>query len=152
MASTRELALSEAIRRLAEQQASINQARATAGTVLAAATISTSFLADVALDTQVGLPWRGWAAVICLGLTVLCCFGALWPRKLSTTIDATTLIDDDRWAQLDDDRAAEHLSRFLGKRANAHEGKIDLAWQFVCWAMIATGVSIALWCILIADR
>lgn len=74
------LAYREAKRRLEDQERSVVELRSHAGTLIAAAAITTSFFGSQAL-TGPGVNAAGWVAIGCfmsLGFTVLL---VLWPRR-----------------------------------------------------------------------
>jgi hypothetical protein len=75
------LAYDESVRALEHQERSVDELRSRAGTLLAAASLTTSFLAAAALPKGEAWDWPVWVALGFFALGVVLCLFVLWPRK-----------------------------------------------------------------------
>ena len=74
------LAFSESVRDLEHQERSVDELRTRAGTLLAASSITTSFLAAAALPNDKPWEWLVWVALIAFAVGIGLCIWVLWPR------------------------------------------------------------------------
>ena len=143
--------LDEARRRLGSQDSSIASARSAAGTVLSAAAIGSSFLASEALADHVGVPWLGWIGLASLTMSILCCLRVLLGAVLRISTVAAVYAEES-WQALDDDQATAELARILSNRATENDLKIKPLWRWLSAGILATGVSLVAWLLLIGLR
>jgi hypothetical protein len=78
-AQVAQLAYETSLRALTQQEASLNEIRSRAGTLLAASSIVASFLGGQAL-TNHSVGWLGVVALIAFGVSILACLWVLLPK------------------------------------------------------------------------
>jgi hypothetical protein len=110
--------LEEARRAINTQVESLNELRGRTGLLLAAATVTGSFLGSLAANHRVDFGPAGIAAVFFFGVAVLCCLNVLRARFSAwTTVTSPKVLAED-W--LDVDRPDESLHRFLAESLEDH--------------------------------
>ena len=108
------LALEEARRALTYQAGSVDELRSRTGLLLAAASVTGSFLGSAAAD-QGHLGWLGVLAVAAFAAAVSACLYILWPREWTFVTSPGTLLED--W--VDQDREQD-VRRFLAESLEGH--------------------------------
>lgn len=134
VAPNADLALDEVRRGLAEQNAALESLRNRA----------VGLLAVVSLAAGLGVPRADGAGRVVLTAVVLLLLGAigyvLAPRKFSTTVRASVVLDDPGW-RLPKGEAVVHVVRYLGDSFDANEKTLGhLNWCFLA-GMVLTGVA-----------
>lgn len=110
--------LGEARRAITFQAASLDELRARTGLLLAAASVSASFLGAATAKGGGDLGFCGGAALIAFVIAIGCCIWVLMPRRDGWTFitSPTTLKND--W--IDTQRPAESMRLFLATALEAH--------------------------------
>jgi hypothetical protein len=117
-AATEKIVYEESVRLLASQESNLAGLRARAGTLLAAASLVTAFLAPPALEANRNLATvrvfdgLAWAATGCFVGLVIVSLAVLWPYKWTFGHDAHKLMDDllDTDPPADEETLLRHLS------------------------------------------
>ena len=151
MADLGPIALAEAIRRNAEQQATLSATRSAASTILTASTIGSAFLAGVALDGRGNVTPVAWVALILTAATAILAMLTLLPSNIGVWASPEILAVP-VWSAHDDNAAALHLARYVSERSDANVERLDLRWRLVMSAGATTTASIILWIIAIATK
>lgn len=129
-----ELAYHEGVRALEHQERSLDELRSRAGTLLAAASLATSFLGAAALPKGAPWNWPVYLAVVAFAGSIVLCLIVLWPRKTWWFVnDPAKLIGD--YVEDDPPASAAAMHRDLALHASTHHKdntrKIDrLVWAF----------------------
>lgn len=129
--------LEEARRAISTQVASLDELRARTGLLLAAATLTGSFLGSLAADHPDDFgPW-GIAAMVAFAVAVFCCLNVLRARFSAwTTVTSPKVLAAD-W--LDVDRPEESMHRFLAEKLEEHyEGNKKETDKLFIWFQRAT--------------
>ncbi|HEX4344109.1 MAG TPA: hypothetical protein VHZ31_00965 [Solirubrobacteraceae bacterium] len=144
-AELEELAYQAALNALASQERALTELRQRAGTVLAAAPISGSFLGAQAL-TRHGLHVLAVLALIALAASVLLSLLVLLPRKqMVFSIDAPTLYTE-LFAHADDPlEVHRRLAYWLQSFHVSNESRIDALVHRFELAVVALALEIVLW-------
>lgn len=108
------VALDEAKRALTYQAGSVDELRSRTGLLLAATSVTGSFLGSGAAD-QGHLGWLGVLAIAAFVAAVGACLYILWPRKWTFVTSPRTLLED--W--VDQDREQD-VRRFLAESLEGH--------------------------------
>jgi hypothetical protein len=152
--STYALAYEEALRGVVQQQAVLADVRGRAGTMLGAASISTSFLGGIALQDQelTALSWLAIGAFVAVGLLTI---SILLPRRGWTfRMSARKLIKD--YVEAEDPAELPEMYRDLALHLEHHfDGNQRLLGQLFWLLRIASTLlvgEIVLWLVLLARR
>jgi hypothetical protein len=148
-AELEELAYQAAVAALASQERALIELRQRAGTVLAAAPISGSFLGAQAL-TRHGLHLLAVLALITLAGSVLLSLLVLLPRKLIFSIDAPTLYIELYSHAGDPLEVHRRLAYWLQSFHLSNESKIDVLVRRFELAVVALALEITLWALELA--
>jgi hypothetical protein len=135
-----ELALSEAIRALDEQQAQLGSARSLAGLLvgtigIVAGTLATAVFRDLGSGCSTALAILG---VVALALAGTAAAGALWPVKWSWTTNGQQILG---WKN---EQPARRLAGYLSTYATEHEPKLKRIWLVLRGGIVATALAIVL--------
>jgi hypothetical protein len=138
--------LAEARRAIGVQVAALDELRARTGLLLAAASLSGSFLGAAAAKNGTRLGLVGGVAVVAFGLGVGSCIRVLWPKNRGWTFvnSPGQLIAD--WIQIE--RLEESMAVFLAEKMEGHfkknKGRLDRLYQWFQVAAISVGASVIL--------
>jgi hypothetical protein len=144
-----ELAYAEAVRAVTDQESSLSDIRARAGTVFATGGISSSFLAGAAFQHYRGVPWPALVALL-LGLaSFACALVALWPRTW-LFVNKPDELANDEWAALEDDAALRLAATYIADNLKTNDTTLTLLWKVVEAGMGMLGASIVFWFIALA--
>lgn len=110
--------LAEARRAITFQAASLDELRSRTGLLLAAASVSASFLGAATAKNGEGLGFCGGAALVAFVIAIGCCIWVLMPRRDGWTFitSPTTLKKD--W--IDTERPTESMKLFLATALEKH--------------------------------
>jgi hypothetical protein len=133
------IAYEETVRGLTAQAGVLDNLRTRAGTLIAVASLVTSFLGGQALakpSFRAGAlerqPLEGWAivAIVAFVLVAVAAIVVLWPRRWNFTMSAAVLLTDE-WRALSSDEAKEHLAAYHEENYESNRGQLDmLFWAF----------------------
>lgn len=134
-----ELALDEARRALTYQAGAVDELRARTGLLLAAASLSASFLGPAGAD-EGDLGTCGILALLAFMVAVGTSLFILWPRTWTFVTSPTTLLED--WA---DHEREEDVRRFLAERLEGHYDGNEKEWKRLmkCFQLAAFSVGAA---------
>lgn len=138
--------LGEARRAISVQVAALDELRARTGVLLAAASISGSFLGAAAADNGAILGLAGGVAIIAFVLGVGSCMRVLWPKNKGWTFvnSPGQLIAD--W--IDTSRPEESMQVFLAETMEGHfkknKARLDHLYLWFQAAAISVGTSVIL--------
>lgn len=139
-----------ALRSLDQQERELGELRSRTNTLLAAATLISSFLGAAAIREHDGLNTLAILALVALVTTGALSLYVLWPRELRFAIDARRTYDD--LYPLLDDHAEAQLRVAYGARDRYLRNKttvdqLALAFQI---AAVVLGVQTVLWALALA--
>jgi hypothetical protein len=157
---TERIAYDESVRLLASQAESLSGLRARAGTLLAAASLATGFLAPAALEVRDPIT-RGvvrefdtlaWLATGAFGLVVVAALVVLWPYKWTFGHSAHGLMDHllDATPPANEATVLRHLSYYNEENHTANKktlARLHIVFEVGCLLLAA---EIALWIAAIA--
>lgn len=138
--------LAEARRAISVQVAALDELRARTGLLLAAASLSGSFLGAAAADSGAKLGFVGGVAVISFALGVGSCIRVLWPKNKGWTFvnSPSQLIAD--WVTIQ--RPEQSMQLFLAEKIEGHfkknKGRLDRLYEWFQVAAISVGASVIL--------
>jgi hypothetical protein len=141
VSDTMKLALELSRSAVQDQAARLSDLRTRAGTLLAAASISGSFLGVThgTLDTVAVL------ALIAYLVSVSAAIYTLMPHKLSTEFRGTVLLEVSREAEATDEEAYEAAVGWLEVTRGQNAGVLDDLTRWYVAAAVALGVEVVLW-------
>jgi hypothetical protein len=139
------LAYDEAIRSLTKQEDRLDELRSRTGTLVAAASIATSFLGAAALDKVVD--WRDYTALALFGVTIALSLFVLFPLPWwEFSIDAKTFLriveNSNRPTLVEIHR---HVTEMAGKAVRHNEEKLVLVFIAFEAAAAALLIEIVFW-------
>lgn len=138
--------LAEARRAISVQVAALDELRARTGLLLAAASLSGSFLGAAAAGSGTKLEFVGGVAVIAFASGVGSCIRVLWPKSKGWTFvnSPGQLIAD--WIKIQ--RPEQSMQLFLAEKMEGHFGKnktrLDRLYVWFQVAAISVGASVIL--------
>ncbi|HEY6549837.1 MAG TPA: hypothetical protein VIY71_01410 [Solirubrobacterales bacterium] len=136
--------LVEARRAISVQVAALDELRARTGLLLAAASLSGSFLGSAAANRGVSVDFWGGAAVIAFVIGVGSCIKVLWPKNKGWTFVTSPKILIADWVEID--RPDESLPIFLAEKLEAHfdknKARLDGLYEWFQAAAISVGASV----------
>ncbi|HET7590382.1 MAG TPA: hypothetical protein VFK14_09425 [Solirubrobacterales bacterium] len=138
--------LTEARRAIGVQVAALDELRARTGLLLAAASLSGSFLGAAAAKHQSSLGVVGVIAIVAFGLGVGSCIRVLWPKNRGWTFvnSPSQLIAD--WVEID--RQEESMPVFLAEKMEGHfkknKRRLDRLYLWFQAAAVSVGASVIL--------
>jgi hypothetical protein len=141
VSDTMKLALELSRSAVQDQADRLSDLRTRAGTLLAAASISGSFLGVThgTLDTVAIL------ALVAYLVSVGAAIYTLLPHKLSTEFRGTVLLRDSRKVEATDEEAYESAVRWLEVTRGENAGVLDDLTRWYVVAAVALGVEVVLW-------
>jgi hypothetical protein len=138
--------LAEARRAIGVQVAALDELRARTGLLLAAASLSGSFLGGAAAKSGTELGFVGGVAVIAFCLGVGSCIRVLWPKNEGWTFvnSPGQLIAD--WIKIQ--RPEQSMQLFLAEKMEGHfkknKTRLDRLYEWFQVAAISVGASVIL--------
>jgi hypothetical protein len=137
-----------AVRALDLQERAIEQLRARTGTLLAATSLTASFLGAQAINRTNGLETFGVLALLSLVISTVGCIYVLLPKSgfvfgLNAPVMYETLFE---FAE-DDDEVRRRLVYWLELFWSDNQSKIDSLGRFYAGAAIASMFQLLLWCV-----
>lgn len=138
----------ESRRAIEVQAASLDELRSRTGLLLAAASLTASFLA--AQTTSRGdLGTLGGAALASFALAVGACIYVLWPRKDGWTFVLSAKVLGEDWIDHEREDGVAAMQRFIAEKLEAHydrnQDKLDALFRWFQIAAVATGAEVILW-------
>jgi hypothetical protein len=138
--------LAEARRAIGVQVAALDELRSRTGLLLAAASLSGSFLGAAAANSGTSLGFMGLLAVIAFVLGVGSCIKVLWPKNEGWTFvnSPGQLISD--W--IETERPGESMQLFLARAMEGHfkknKKRLDALYPWFQAAAFSVGASVIL--------
>jgi hypothetical protein len=143
------LAYEEARSSVSSQISTLDGLRARAGTLLAAASLVTSFLGGQALTKPAlehGLVVRGeigaegWVAIGFFILVAMLTLGILWPYQWRFDMGATTILTGS-----DFDETQRDLAKYHEQNYDLNKAKLDRLFWFFRWACVFLAAETVAW-------
>jgi hypothetical protein len=138
------------LRTLSQQESSLNELRARTGTLIAAASVVTSFLGSAAIARD-GLDAWSVAALVAF---VACISFATWvllPKKLVFSVRGSALFEDEIRADVFEIRETHRrLAYWLDGYHAENEPKVARLSVFYRWATAALLGEVIFWCVQLA--
>ena len=149
------VAYDEARKAVEAQAATLDSVQTRAGTLLAAASLVTSFFGTQALGTptitaglrvaRASFGVLGWAAVLAFiavtGLTI----AALWPREWKLDMRPGPILDATRGSDIDERDGKAQLAAYWDDNYEFNKLRLDQILNCYQWACIALGVEVVAW-------
>jgi hypothetical protein len=134
--------LTEARRAISTQVASLDELRGRTGLLLAAATVTGSFLGSLASDHPGDFGCAGIGAVVAFAAAVLCCLNVLRTRFSAWTVVTSPKVLAQDW--LDIDRGDASMQRFLAESLEDHyeANKVQIDRLFIWFSAAAFSVGL----------
>ena len=149
------VAYDEARKAVEAQAATLDSVQARAGTLLAAASLVTSFFGAQALGTPtvtVGLKVArassgvlGWAAIVAFVAVTVLTVAALWPREWKLDMSPIPILDATRNTDIDELDGKAQLARFWDANYTFNKLRLDQVLNCYQWACVALGVEVVAW-------
>lgn len=140
------IAAAEAIRAIDGQQENLDNLRARVGILLSAATIATSFLGGIALDSGRSLTVPGYVAVVLFIAHLACGMFLLWPRGWRFQTSAQYMVDD--WIDsrnYDEDKFRRRLIYWADRHVGTNGKRLNRLWGWYAAAIVLLGAEIVAW-------
>jgi len=146
------LAFSESVRDLEHQERSVDELRSRAGTLLAASSIATSFLAAAALPKDKPWDWPVWVALAAFAIGIGLCIWVLWPRDDWVFVnDASKVIGG--YVEGDPPASIAEIHKGLAQDNNRHSNenaeKLKLLYRGFASAAFLLFVQVIAWLIVL---
>lgn len=147
-----ELSYDAAVRALDLQERAVEQLRARTGTLLAASSLTASFLGAQALQRGNGLGVLGAAALISLACSVSLCVYVLLPKKgFKFSVNATTLYEELFEFADDEGEVRRRLAYWLEDFWAQNQDKIDDLGSYFFGAAVALMLQLVFWTWMLID-
>jgi hypothetical protein len=146
-----EIPYAEAVRSIELQARGLDELRSRTGVLLAASSVTTSFLGAASLDES-GFDTLAALAMIAFAVSVGVCLAILWPKSdWRFALGARTMLEDwDRGSYPD----SKSMRRFVAEKHHdnwkSNKAKLDAYYAHFRWAVIALGVAVLLWLVKLA--
>ena len=138
----------EAKRGIAVQTATLDELRSRTGLLLAAASVTASFLAAQAAEDP-GIGCLGVLAIVAFAVAVGACLYVLWPRKDGWVFVVSPKILAEDWIDTEREGGTRAMQRFVALKLEEHHDrnklKLDRLFRAFQLAAIATGAEVILW-------
>jgi hypothetical protein len=138
--------LAEARRAISVQVAALDELRSRTGLLLAAASLSGSFLGSATASSGVSVDFWGGAAIIAFAFGVGSCIKVLWPKNKGWTFVTSSKQLTADWVKID--RPDESMQLFLAEKLEGHfdrnKERIDRLYEWFQAAAISVGASVIL--------
>jgi hypothetical protein len=158
-----ELAHTEGLRAITQQQSTLSGLQQRASWVLSVATITTSFLGGVALDKRPPKGWD-WVAVLLFAAVALLVLAVLAPRRgwnfrtkpLVILEDYARVNIQNEYEKIQEPLSAEqtysYLAGFLEADYNKNEAKLEWLMRLYLLANVALVMEVISWILILARR
>jgi hypothetical protein len=151
--SLAELSYEAAIRALDLQERGVEQLRARTGTLLAASSLTASFLGAQTIQHSSGLGTLSAAALVALASSILLCTYVLLPKSgFVFSLSGPKMYESLFAVAEDEDEVRRRLVYWLEEFWQANQAKIDALGQYYFFAAIALMLQLALWSWALADN
>jgi hypothetical protein len=141
-----ELSYETAVRALDLQERGVEQLRARTGTLLAASSLTASFLGAQAIQHSNGVDTLGALALVALACSVLLCIYVLLPKSgFVFSLSAPTVYESLYSVSDDTDEVHRRLAYWLEEYWQANQAKIDILGRYYFAAAIALVFQLVFW-------
>ena len=148
MESPETIIYEESKRAIVVQAASLDELRSRTGLLLAAASVTASFLASQA-TTRSDLGVLGGVALLTFAVAVGACIHVLWPRKNGWTFVLSAKVLGEDWIDHEQPGGTAAMQRFIAEKLEGHydanQRKLDALFRAFQVGAIATGAEVILW-------
>jgi hypothetical protein len=138
------LALDESVRAMAHQKATLDGLRTRAGTLVAAASIATSFLGGDAI-ASVDDSWSTALGVVLFVVVLACMIAILWPRRWDFTVSANTILGNQRRVPADIATHEVWVAQTLEAHFDANQVQLNQLMRLFRWGCIALTAETVAW-------
>jgi hypothetical protein len=146
------LSYEAAVRALDLRERGVEQLRARAGTLLAASSLTASFLGAQTIQHSSGLGTLSALALICLACSILLCTYVLLPKRGFVFSLSGPRMYESLFEIVDDDHEVRRrLVYWLEDFWRANQSKIDALGQYYFLAAVALMLQLVLWSWALAD-
>jgi hypothetical protein len=142
-----EVILEEARRAIGIQMASLDELRARTGLLLAASSLSASFLGSAAATGNVSLGFVGGLAVIAFVIAIGACIRVLWPARDGWIFVTSVKILAEDWIDQDNGdvyKMERFVAEKLEKHFDANKQRLDPLFAWFQVAACAVGFEVVL--------
>ncbi len=148
-----ELSYDAAVRALDLQERGIEQLRARTGTLLAASSLTASFLGAQTIQHERGLDVLGALALVSLACSIFLCTYVLLPKRdFVFSVNAPTMYES-LFELADDEREVRRrLIYWIEAYRRANQTKIDALSRYYLAAAFALTLQLTFWSWALADR
>lgn len=146
ISSLAELSYQAGVRALDLQERAVEQLRARTGTLLAASSLTASFLGAQAIAHSSGLGVLGGLALVSLAASIGLCVYVLLPKKEFTfSLNAPQVYEQLYAVRDDDEEVRRRLAYWLEEFWQANQVKIDELGRYYLGAAVALGAQLVFW-------
>lgn len=147
-----ELSYAAAIRALDVQERGVDQIRSRTGTLLAAASLTASFLGAESIAAAKGLGTLGASALVALATCILACIYIMLPKRgFIFSVSGVQMFESLFEFEDDIDEARRRLVYWLEDYWADNQTRIDRLGRFYAAAAVALAIQVVLWCVAIAS-
>jgi hypothetical protein len=144
--SLAELSYEAGVRALDLQERAVEQLRARTGTLLAASSLTASFLGAQAIAHSSGLGALGGLALVSLAASIGLCVYVLLPKKeFRFSLNAPQVYEQLYELRDDEEEVRRRLAYWLEEFWQANQGKIDELGRYYLAAAVALGLQLVFW-------
>jgi hypothetical protein len=148
-----EMSYDAAVRALDLQERGVEQLRARTGTLLAASSLTASFLGAQTIQRGSGLDMLGVFALVALACSILLCTYVLLPKSgFVFSLNATTMYESLFEVADDEHEVRRRLVYWLEEYWQANQAKIDNLDRYYFAAAAALMLQLVFWSWALADR
>ena len=141
-----QLSYEAGVRALDLQERAVEQLRARTGTLLAASSLTASFLGAQAIAHSSGLGALGGLALVSLAASIGLCVYVLLPKKeLTFSLNAPQVYEQLYEVRDDEEEVRRRLAYWLEEFWQANQIKIDELGRYYLGAAIALGAQLVFW-------
>jgi len=142
-----ELSYAAAVRALDLQERSVEQIRSRTGTLLAATSLTASFLGAQSIASSKGLSMLGALALVALATSILTCIYILLPKRgFIFSVNGVRMFESLFGFQNDVDEAQRRLVYWLEGYWKDNQVRIDRLGRCYAAAALALALQVVLWC------
>jgi hypothetical protein len=146
-----ELSYAAALRALDLQERGVEQLRGRTGTLLAATSLTASFLGAQSIANTKGLSTLGALALVALATSILTCIYILLPKRgFIFSVSGVRMFESLFEFKDDADEARRHLVYWLEGYYNDNQTRIDRLGRCYAVAALALALQVLLWCVALA--
>lgn len=148
------VAYDEAHKAVDGQAATLTNIRTNAGTLLAAATIVTSFLGGQALGqptvsggrvTKTTIGALGWLAIVAFVSVAALTVAVLWPRQMKFDMEAGPILDSTAGQDVEEADGKAVLARYWDNNYDFNQAKLDRMFRLYTAACVLLGAEAICW-------